>query len=94
MLPFARIFSVSLIFYWLMCEVYFALCERVMDNAALHENILNSLISDWSVLEVYFPLCERVMDFSDLCENIMVNAALCKNISKLATPSDDFPPAE
>jgi len=35
-----EIFSVSLIFYWLMCEVYFALCERVMDNAALRENIL------------------------------------------------------
>jgi hypothetical protein len=34
------------------------------------------------------------MDFSDLCENIMVNAALCENISKLATPSDDFPLAE
>jgi hypothetical protein len=34
------------------------------------------------------------MDFSDLCENIMVNAALCENISKLATLSDDFPLAE
>ena len=52
------------------------------------------LIFYWSMCEVCLPQCERVMDFSDLCENIRVNAALCKNISKLATPSDDFPLAE
>ena len=29
MLPFARIFLVSLIFYWLMCEVFFAHCKNI-----------------------------------------------------------------
>ena len=35
----ARIFLVFLIFYWLMCKVYFALCKRVMDFSDLCENI-------------------------------------------------------
>jgi len=71
--PFARIFLIP----WYLigqCErcilpcarelwTFQNLCEIIMVNAALCENILNSLISDWSVWEVYFALCERVMDF-------------------------------
>jgi len=43
MVPLVRIFLVPLIFDWLMCEVCFAHCKRVMDNAALCENIFSPL---------------------------------------------------
>jgi len=52
MLPFVKIFLIPLISDWLMCEVCFALCKRVMDFSDLCENVskLATLSNDFLLL--------------------------------------------